>query len=111
MGEQRSKKVRAGDKVLVIAGNCRGQTGKVLRCQGEKVLVQGINLRKKHVKPTQQNPKGNVMEMEKPIHISNVCVCDDENNRLKLKVQTENNGTKVLVNTKDGNKTYRTLKK
>ncbi|MCE5294397.1 MAG: 50S ribosomal protein L24, partial [Chlamydiales bacterium] len=60
-----SKKIRAGDKVLVTAGNCKGQTGSVIRSMGEKVLVQGINLCKKHVKRSQQHPKGGVVEMER----------------------------------------------
>ena len=47
------KKIRKGDKVVGIAGNYRGQSGTVLSCNGDKVIVQGLNVRKKHVKPSQ----------------------------------------------------------
>ena len=53
-----SKKIRTGDKVIAIAGNNRGLSGTVLSKQGDKVIVQGLNVRKKHVKPTQANQKG-----------------------------------------------------
>lgn len=97
-----SKKIRAGDKVLVTAGNSKGQTGTVIRSMGDKVLVQGINLCKKHVKRSQQNPKGGVVEMERPIDVSNVAACDDAGNRLKLQVQISKDGDKELVYEKDG---------
>lgn len=98
----RTKKVRAGDKVLVIAGNSKGQSGTVIRCMDEKVLVQGINMCKKHVKRSQQNPKGGVVEMERPINISNVCACDDAGNPLKLRIRLADNGEKELVYDNDG---------
>lgn len=107
-----SKKIRRGDKVLVTAGNCRGQTGTVLKIEEDKVLVQGINIRKKCVKPTQQSPKGSIIDIERPIHISNVCVCDDEGTALKLKVKEEKSGDKVLCYKRGGKETvYRSLKK
>lgn len=96
-----TKKVRAGDTVLVIAGNSRGQKGKVLSCSKDRVLIQGINLCKKHVKRSQQNPKGGVVEMERAVHVSNVCPCDDEGNALKIKTRIEN-GQKELVYSKNG---------
>jgi large subunit ribosomal protein L24 len=106
-----SKKVRTGDTVLVIAGNNRGQTGKVLSCEADKVLVQGINICKKHVKRSEQNPKGGVIEMEKPIHVSNVQPCDENGKRLKLKVRIQD-GQKELVYDVDGTPcVYRSMKK
>lgn len=84
-----SKTIRKGDRVLVIAGNDRGKTGEVLSKSEERVLVQGINVRKKHMKRTQQTQGGRVIEMEVPIHISNVCLCDKEGNRLKRNKKTE----------------------
>ncbi len=107
-----SKKVRAGDKVLVIAGNAKGQTGTVLACVGDRVLIQGVNLCKKHVKRSQQNPKGGVVELERPIHISNVCPCDDEGHPLKLKVQVNENGERELFYMKNGQKVlHRSMKR
>ena len=92
----RSKKIRKGDKVLVIAGNCKGQSGTVLRYEDDRVVVQGLNLKKKHVKPSQQNQKGGVVEIEAPIHVSNVCVCDDNGNPLKLKIGRDQEGQSHL---------------
>ncbi len=96
-----SKKIRAGDSVVVIAGACKGQSGKVLRCVDDRVLIQGINMCKKHVKRSQQNPKGGVVEMEKPIHVSNVAPCDSEGNALKVQVRVSEGG-KELCYRKDG---------
>lgn len=107
-----SKKIRRGDKVVVTAGNSRGQTGTVVKIDDERVVVQGVNLRKKCVKPTQQNPKGSIIDIELPIHISNVSVCDDEGTPLKLKVKQEKSGDKVLYYKKAGKETvYRSMKK
>ena len=97
-----TKKIRAGDKVLVTAGNNKGQNGTVIRSVGEKVLVQGINMCKKHVKRSEQNPKGGVVEMERPVHISNVAPCDEAGNRVKLTVRITNDGAKELVYENDG---------
>ncbi len=79
------KAIRKGDRVLVIAGNDRGQSGEVLGRSEDRVLVQGVNIRKKHMKRTQQTQGGRVVEMEAPIHISNVCLCDKDGKRLKSK--------------------------
>lgn len=106
-----TKKIRAGDRVLVTAGNNKGQSGTVIRSMGEKVLVQGINMCKKHVKRSEQNPKGGVVEMERPVHISNVAPCDDAGNRVKLQVRIANDGAKELVYETDGQtKTWRSMK-
>lgn len=67
-----NKRLRPGDEVLVITGNDRGRTGKILSCKDERVVVEGINVRKKHMKPTQQNQKGQIIDIECAIHISNV---------------------------------------
>jgi large subunit ribosomal protein L24 len=93
----KSKKIRKGDKVIAIAGNYRGQTGTVLHCSGDKVIVQGLNIRKKHVKPTQQNQRGGIIELEKPIHISNLKVCTADEKPVKLKVRTDKKGERQLV--------------
>lgn len=109
---KKSKKIRKGDKVVAIAGNYRGQTGTVLSCSGEKVLVQGINIRKKHVKPTQQNQRGGIIELEKPIHVSNLKVCLADDQAVKLKVRTAKDGERQLVYKKDDREViYRSLKK
>jgi large subunit ribosomal protein L24 len=78
-----SKTIKKGDKVLVIAGNDRGKTGEILARGEDRVLVKGVNVRKKHLKRTQQTQGGRIVEMEVPIHISNVCLCDKDGKRLK----------------------------
>ncbi len=67
-------KIKKGDNVKVIAGDDKGKTGEVLKVlvKDAKVLVKGVNVVKKAVKPTEQNPKGGFDYIEKPIHISNV---------------------------------------
>ncbi len=67
-----NKRIRPGDEVLVIAGNDRGRSGKVLSCNNDRIVIEGINVRKKHMKPTQQNQKGQIIDIECPIHVSNV---------------------------------------
>jgi large subunit ribosomal protein L24 len=67
-------KIKAGDEVVVIAGNHRGNRGKVMQVTPRegKILVEGINKRKHHEKKTQENPEGSIVERENPIHLSNV---------------------------------------
>ncbi len=78
-----SKWIRKGDRVLVIAGNDRGKTGEVLSRGEDRILVKDVNMRKKHLKRTQETQGGRIVEMEVPIHISNVCLCDKDGKRLK----------------------------
>ena len=67
-------KIHKGDTVLVISGNEKGKQGKVLKVFPNKrrLIIEGINLRKKHIKPNQKNPQGGIQEQESPIHASNV---------------------------------------
>ena len=66
--------IRKGDKVEVITGKDKGKQGVVLRGipQDERVLVEGVNMVKKAMRPTQQNPQGGIVTKEAPIHVSNV---------------------------------------
>lgn len=76
--KQKKLHVKKGDNVKVIAGNDKGREGRVLVVfpKRDRVLVEGINMRIHHEKPSQQNPQGGRMEREAPIHISNVMVID-----------------------------------
>jgi large subunit ribosomal protein L24 len=66
-------RIRKGDRVLVITGKNKGQKGEVLRVAADRVVVQNINIIKRHTKPNPQaNQPGGVIEREAPIHISNV---------------------------------------
>ncbi len=66
--------IKKNDNVIVIAGKDRGKQGKVLRLfrETDKVLVEGLNLRKKHQKPRKQGEKGQIIDVSHPMHISNV---------------------------------------
>ena len=69
-----SKKIRKGDVVIVIAGDHKGKKGKVLQVIRAKnrVLVEGVNMIKKHERKTQDNPQGSISEREASIHYSNI---------------------------------------
>ena len=71
-------KIKVGDNVRVITGSNKGKEGKVLKVlrSESKVLVDGINMVKKHVKPNRQNETGGILEVEAPIHASNVMIID-----------------------------------
>ena len=70
--------IKKGDTVMVIAGDSRGQQGRVLLVDRDKdrVVVEGVNIVSKHSRPTNKSPKGGVIQKEAPIHISNLKVID-----------------------------------
>ena len=67
-------KIKKGDNVQIISGNDDGKSGRVIKVfpSEDKVIVEGLNMVKKHARPTQENPQGGIMEKEASIHISNV---------------------------------------
>ena len=69
-------KIRKGDTVQVITGNDAGKTGRVIKVflNKERVVIEGVNMVKKHARPTQDNPQGGIIEKEASIHISNVMI-------------------------------------
>lgn len=78
MSTQKKRHVRTGDTVKVIAGNSKGKEGKVTEVivAKDRIIVEGVNMIKKHIKPNAQNPQGEIQETEGTIHISNVMVVD-----------------------------------
>lgn len=104
-----SKWIRKGDLVKVIAGNDKGKQGEVLECNEERVLVKGVNVRKKHLKRTQESQGPRIVDMEVPIHISNVVPCDTSGNRLKLKVSFENGKKQLVYRNDQGEQVYRVI--
>lgn len=100
-----------GDEVLVITGNDKGRTGKIMSFKGDRVVVEGINVRKKHMKKTQQNQKGQIIDIECSIHISNVKP-SVEGKAVKLRARFDKEGKKELYYL-DGKKEtlFRTSKK
>lgn len=96
--------VKKGDKVMVISGKDKGKTGVILTAYPKKdrVLVEGVNIIKKHMKPNQANPQGGIVSQEAAIHVSNVMLIDPktgEPTRVGSKVE---DGKRVRVAKKSG---------
>jgi large subunit ribosomal protein L24 len=89
--------IKKGDTVMVIAGDSKGQQGRVLvvNREKEKVLVEGVNVVSKHSRPTNKSPKGGIIEKEAPIHISNLKVIDGSGKptRVGRKIDEKTNKT------------------
>lgn len=104
--------VRKDDLVYIRTGSDRGRTGKVLRVIPDKnqVVVQGINVHKKHLKPSQKNPQGGIVEKEMPLHLSNVSPVSD-GKPTRVRFQTRPDGSKVRIAAKTGQVLGQELKK
>jgi len=93
------RKIKTGDTVIVITGKSKGQTGKVLKVlsKEDRVLVEGINVVKKHVKPNpNKNTEGGIQEREASVHISNVALLNPTTNKPdRVGIKVLNDGTKV----------------
>ena len=101
------KWIKQGDTVKIIAGNDKDQVGKVMARSKDRIAVQGVNVRKKHMPKRGQQGGGEIISIEKPVHISNVALCDADGNKIRLKRKGNE-----LVYEKDGKETtYRTLRK
>lgn len=85
------KKIRKGDQVIVIAGKDKGRHGLVLVVNGERVLVEGVNLVKKHVKP---NPAkwtaGGIENKSMPLHVSNLALVDENGKASRVGIRIDN---------------------
>ncbi|TBW27445.1 50S ribosomal protein L24 [Gramella sp. KN1008] len=94
-------KIKSGDTVRVIAGDHKGQEGKVQKVLRDKnkAIVEGINMISKHEKPSAQNPQGGIKEKEAPIHISNLSLIDKNGNATRVGVREED-GKKVRFSKK-----------
>jgi len=94
-------RIRKGDTVKVITGENKGQEGKVLKVlyDKDKVIVESLNMIKKHLKPNAQNPQGGIQEIEAPIHISNVALMDKNGNPTRVRYEVQDD-KKVRVSTK-----------
>jgi len=94
---RRKLHIKKGDTVMVIAGDSKGQQGRVLvvDIDKEKVMVEGVNIVKKHSRPTNKTPKGGIIEKEAPIHISNLKVIDSTGKptRVGRKIDEKTNKT------------------
>lgn len=93
-------KIKKNDMVMVISGNDRGKTGKVLKVfpKNNRVIIEGINIRKRHTKPSQKNPQGGIMEKEASINASNVMMLDPKSN------EPTRLGAQIILDEKSGKK-------
>ncbi|WP_248929021.1 50S ribosomal protein L24 [Paenibacillus hamazuiensis] len=97
--------VKKDDTVFVITGKDKGKKGRVIACfpRENRVLVEGINMVKKHAKPSQQNPQGGIINQEAPIHVSNVMLIDPKSGKpTRVGYKVLENGKKVRVAKKSG---------
>jgi len=97
-------KFRKDDSVKVISGSYKGQTGRVLKIitKNNRVLVEGINKVKKHMKPSQDNPQGGIVEKDMSIHVSNLMLLD-KSKPVKVGSKVLESGKRVRINKKNGN--------
>jgi large subunit ribosomal protein L24 len=97
--------VRKGDRVQVMRGNERGKQGMVLRVDREKnrVLIEGINLRKRYMRPLAVSPEGGIISFEAPISASNVMLLDPETGKpTRVRTKKNDDGSKDRVAAKSG---------
>jgi len=97
-------KIKKGDKVVVTTGRDKGKQGEVLRVlrADERVLVQGVNVVKRHTAPSQLSP-GGIVEKEAPIHISNVAHIDPKSNKpTRVGYKIDKDGRKTRIAKKSG---------
>ena len=90
-------KIKKGDTVVVITGSYKGHRGKVLKADPvkQRVIVEGVNLKTKHSKPSQENPSGGIEKVEAPVHVSNVAYYDEEAGK----------ASRIRIINKDGERT------
>lgn len=97
--------VKTGDLVMVIAGKDKGKKGRILKAfpKKQRVLVEGVNLIKKHVRPSPDNPQGGIITKEAPIHVSNVMPIDPKTGQpTRVGYKILENGKKVRIAKKSG---------
>ncbi|WP_077304127.1 50S ribosomal protein L24 [Terribacillus halophilus] len=96
--------VKKGDKVKVITGKDRGKEGTILEAYPKKnrVLVEGVNIVKKHAKPSQDNPQGGILDIEAAIHVSNVMLIDPKTGEPTRVGYEVKDGKKVRIAKKSG---------
>ncbi len=95
------QKLKINDEVIVLAGKDKGKTGKLIKIRGnaKKVLVEGVNLKKKTLRPTEENPNGGITEVEAFLDISNIAVVSPKTKKATRVRFEEKNGklTRVAV--------------
>ncbi|MCI7240201.1 50S ribosomal protein L24 [Aerococcus suis] len=97
-------RIKTGDTVVVISGKDKGTEGVVKQAlpKQDKVIVEGVNIVKKHERPTQANPNGGINEVEAPIHVSNVQLVDPKSGKPTRVSVEERDGKRVRIARKSG---------
>jgi large subunit ribosomal protein L24 len=95
---QKKLNIKKGDTVMVIAGDEKGQRGKVLEVlrEKERAIVEGVNMVKKHTKPNAANPQGGIIPQEAPVHISNLMLIDPKSGKPSRVGRRLNNEGKLV---------------
>ena len=98
-------KLKTGDKVVVVSGSNKGKEGKITKILDNKVIVEGVNIVKKHLKPKNNNGTGEIIDMEAPIHRSNVMLVDPKTKKpTKVRVEKDSKGKKIRISKKSNEK-------
>lgn len=96
--------IRKGDTVVVTTGKDKGKRGKVLKLEGDRVVIEKVNMVKRHTKPNQKNPQGGIVEREGTVHISNVLLWDEKTQKGTRTKQVIEGDSKIRVGVKSGTK-------
>jgi large subunit ribosomal protein L24 len=99
------QRLQKGDEVIVITGKDKGKKGKVMRLfkETDRVLVEGVNLVKRHMKPNARMQQGGILEREQPFAASNVMLVDPKTGKgTRVRIKTDDKGVKVRVAVKSG---------
>jgi large subunit ribosomal protein L24 len=97
--------IQKGDNVMVISGNNKGQSGRVLivNVADQRAIVEGVNLISKNTKPNANNPKGGIVKQEAAVHISNLMLVDKSGQPTRTRINIdESTGNKVRISKKSG---------
>jgi large subunit ribosomal protein L24 len=95
-------RLRKGDSVVVISGKDKGKKGKILRLytEDDRVIVEGVNVIKRHLRPTPKNPQGGILEKEAPIHACKVLPVDPKTGKgTRVRVGKDDKGHKIRIGT------------
>ena len=99
-------RLRKGDLVVVISGKNKGKQGKIARILSDdtdRVVIEGVNLIKRHMRPSPKNPSGGILEKEAPIHACKVMPVDPKTGKpTRIRFKTDDKGNKVRIATKSG---------
>ncbi len=99
------QRLQKGDEVIVITGKDKGKKGKVMRLfkETDRVVVEGVNLVKRHMKPNPRMQQGGILEREQPLAASNVMLVDPKTGKgTRVRIKTDDKGVKVRVAVKSG---------